>query len=84
MELVLIKQDFKPLSKQLEEPIKEYSGFLNSNYKSIVKNTYNEKNSNSIFNIRQRVKKRSFTNCSSVGVALKLTAFLIVIISIFN
>ncbi|GAA4812774.1 hypothetical protein [Litoribaculum gwangyangense] len=84
MDLVLTTQDLEPLPKQVEEPIMTYSGFLNSSYKSIVKDNYNGKNTNSIFNIKQRIKNRNFTNCCSVGVALKLSVFLTLMILIFN
>jgi len=83
MELVLTKEDLEPLPSRTEDLIFKPSGFLNSHYKSIVKEIYNKPDTSSIFNLRQRIKTYSYVSCCGVGVALKLSIFLTIILLIF-
>lgn len=84
MELVLTNQHFETLPKQIEEPINEYSGFLNSQYKNLVNESLNSASSKSIFGIRQSIKNRCYTSTCVVATALKLSVFLTIILLIFN
>ncbi|MGA1226746.1 MAG: hypothetical protein ACO3VF_05805 [Tamlana sp.] len=82
MELVLTSEDLEPLLKQKKELICEPLSFLTSEYKSAISEGLKKPSSNSIFGIRQRIKNS--TTCCGIGVALKLSLFLTVIILIFN
>lgn len=84
MELVLTTEDLEPLPKQQEDLITEPSGFLNSEYKSVVNQSLNNVSSKSIFGIRQRIKSRSYITSCVIGTTLKLSVFLTLIFLIFN
>ena len=84
MELVLTKVDLEPLPKQNEDLIFKPSGFLTSEYKAVVNENFTKKNTTSIFSIKQRIKSRNYTTCCSVGIALKLSLFLVILLLIFN
>ncbi|WP_299552574.1 hypothetical protein [Seonamhaeicola sp.] len=72
METVLIEQDFEP------------EGLLNSSYKKIVKRNFCNKNSHSLFGIKQRIKNRQYQFTPGMAIALKVCAFVIILILIFS
>ncbi len=84
MELVLTTEDLEPLPKQQDDLITEPSGFLNSEYKSVVKHSLNNISSKSIFGIRQRIKSRSYITSCVAETTIKLSVFLTLIFLIFN
>lgn len=84
MELVLTTEDLEPLPKQQEDLITEPSGFLNSEYKSVVSQSLKNVSSKSIFGIRQHIKSRSYITSCVAGTTLKLSVFLTLIFFIFN
>jgi len=82
MELVINHQlEFVP------EPIEvnrfTTQGLLNSNYKSVVKNSFNKSSSKSIFGIRQRLKASQFNMVNHTAAILKLSVFAIALIALF-
>lgn len=84
MELVLTSNNFERLSKQKEYFINKPSGFLTSEYKNVVKTSYNTKKTASIFGIKQRIKSRSYATSRVAETSLKLSFFLVAILLIFN
>lgn len=84
MELVLTSEDLEPLPKHKTDFITKPSGFLNSQYKSVVNKNFNSMSSKSIFGIRQRIKNRNYSRISIAENTLKLSVFLTVILLIFN
>ncbi len=84
MQLVLSTKNLGRLPKQKEDYINKPSGFLTSQYKTIVKQNYSKQKENSIFGIKQHVKsKRYATNCLA-ETTLKLSLFLIIVLLSFN
>ena len=63
--------------------ISNYSGLLNSDYKTIVKANFKSFKSPSLFNVKQRVKSNQLQTYCSVGTGLKVLMFLIAIIIAF-
>ena len=85
MELVLTTEDLEPLPSKQKDLITEYSGFLNSEYKSVVSDSLNNVSAKSIFGIRQSIKSRNYIVASSIAeTTLKLSVFLTAIVLIFN
>ncbi|PWH81662.1 hypothetical protein DIS18_13350 [Algibacter marinivivus] len=84
MELVLTNRNLGRFPKQQEDYINKPSGFLNSQYKSIVEKSYKNKKSNSIFGIKQRVKSKSYATSCVAETTLKLSLFLVTMLLIFN
>jgi hypothetical protein len=83
MEL-LITQELEPLPiRNLKREFETPEGLLNSNYKKVVKCNLNNRNSNSIFGIKQRVKSRQYQFTSSIETLLKVSVFVIVLAVIF-
>lgn len=83
MELVLTSKNFEPLVKQQKGLITAHSGFLNSEYKSVVKESLNKVSPKSIFGIRQRIKSRNYSTTCVAETTLKLSLFFVVILLIF-
>ncbi|MDT0559358.1 hypothetical protein RM697_11895 [Ichthyenterobacterium sp. W332] len=78
MELVLSNVDLDPLPKALVvSNITSNDGLLNSNYKQVVKCNFKNERSQSIFGIRQHVKRARFQLTPSVDVLLKVSVFVI-------
>lgn len=84
MELVLTTVDLEPLPKQEEDLIMEPSGFLNSEYKSVVNESLKNVSSKSIFGIKQRVKNRQYQFTSTIETVLKVSTFMGIIMIIFS
>jgi len=84
MELVLSTKNFERLSKQNEDYINKPSGFLTSEYKTIVKQNYSEQKPTSIFGVKQRIKSRSYSTNNLAETTLKLSLFLIAMVLIYN
>ena len=84
MELVLSTKNFEPVPKQYEDHINKPSGFLTSQYKTIVKQNYSNQKPSSIFGIKQHIKSRSYSTNNLAETTLKLSLFLITIVLIFN
>lgn len=84
MELVLTTVDLEPLPKQEEDLIMEPSGFLNSEYKSVVNESLNNVSSKSIFGIKQRIKNRQYQFTSAIETVLKVSTFMAIIMIIFS
>jgi len=84
MELVLSTKNFERLSKQDKDYINKPSGFLTSEYKTIVKQNYNEQKPTSIFGVKQRIKSRSYSTNNLAETTLKLSLFLITMVLIYN
>ncbi|GAA4963655.1 hypothetical protein [Algibacter aquimarinus] len=84
MELALKIDDLEPLPKQNKDLICEPLGFLNSEYKSVVKDSLKSSSSKSIFGIKQRIKSRSYLTSCVAETTIKLSVFLTVILLIFN
>lgn len=83
MELVLTQEDLEPLLKQQKDLITEHSGFLNSEYKSVVNESLNNGSSKSLFGIRQRIKNSNYVTTNVAATTLRLSVFLIAILLIF-
>lgn len=83
MELVINSSKLNEASEQ-ENPFEGPSDFLNSNYKTVVKQSINNASSKSIFGLRRRIKNSRYNFVSGMEVALKVSVFLVAIIAIFN
>ncbi len=83
MELVLNSSKLEVVPQQ-EEDLSKPLGFLNSQYKTVVKDSLKDTSKKSIFGLRRRIKNSRYTFVSGMEVALKLSVFLIAIIAIFN
>ena len=78
MEALVLRKEIEPLPIQKEASfVSDYEGFLNSNYKQVVKKNFFHSNPKSIFGIKQRVKSRQYQHNSAVGALLKLSVFVI-------
>ena len=84
MELVLSTKNFESLSNQKEDLVNKPSGFLNSQYKNVVKHSYKNQKATSIFGIKLRVKSRSYVVNCVAETTLKLSLFLTVMLLILN
>lgn len=84
MDLVLTSKKLGRLTKQKEDYINQPSGFLNSQYKSVVERSYKRQNKTSIFGIRQRIKSKSYATSCVAETTLKLSLFLVVMLMIFS
>lgn len=84
MELVLSTKNFEPVPKHNEDYINRPSGFLTSQYKTIVKQNYSKQKPTSIFGIKQCIKSRSYSINNLAETTLKLSLFLIATVLIFN
>jgi hypothetical protein len=84
MELVLTSKKTGRLTKQKDDYINKPSGFLHSQYKSVVEHSYKRQNKTSIFGIRQRIKSKNYAISCVAETTLKLSLFLLVMVMIFN
>lgn len=84
MELILTIEDLESLPRQQKKIITEPSGFLNSEYKSVVNDSLNNASSKSIFGIRQRIKSKQYHVVSGIETILKVTTFITIIMVIFS
>ena len=84
MELVLSTKNIERLPKHNEDYINKHSGFLTSEYKTVVKQNYSKQKSTSIFSIKQRIKSRSYSTNNIAETTLKLSLFLIAMVLIYN
>ena len=84
MELALTIDDLEPLPKQNKDLICEPLGFLNSQYKTVVKDSLKDTSTRSIFGLRRRIKSSRYYLTSGVEVALKVSAFFTIILLIFS
>lgn len=83
MELILKVEDLEPEPRVVKKQIKP-EGLLNSNYKKLVKENLNNTTSQSVFGIRQHLKRCQYQFTSSIETVLKVSAFAIVFIAIFS
>lgn len=85
MELTLSTEDLEPLPEPrvLKNNIKR-GGLLNSNYQSIVRKNFSNTTPNSVFGIKQRLKKTQYKFTSSIEVLLKVTVFSTFILAFFS
>lgn len=83
MKLVLNSSKLEVVPQQ-EEDLSKPLGFLNSQYKTVVKDSLKDTSKKSIFGLRRRIKNSRYSFVSGMEVALKLSVFLIAIIAIFN
>lgn len=67
-----------------QEAVTEPLGFLNSQYKTVVRHNFNNASSKSIFGIRRYVKNRRPFLISSAEVMLKVTIFFGALMAIFS
>lgn len=82
MELVL-NQELEFVSEPSEVSYFTTNGLLTSNYKSIVKQSFNNSSTKSVFGIRQRLKAFQFNMVNHTAVILKLSVFAIALIALF-
>ena len=82
MELVL-NQELEFVSEPSEVSYLTTNGLLTSNYKSIVKQNFNNSSTKSVFGIRQRLKAFQFNMVNHTAVILKLSVFAIALIALF-
>lgn len=82
MELVLTTEDLEPF-KQQEDLITEPSGFLNSEYKSVVNESLKHVSSKSVFGTRQRIKNRQYQFTSSITTVIRTVTLTFIILAIF-
>lgn len=82
MELVL-NQELEFVSEPSEVSYLTTNGLLTSNYKSIVKQSFNNSSTKSVFGIRQRLKAFQFNMVNHTAVILKLSVFAIALIALF-
>lgn len=82
MELVL-NQELEFVSEPSEVTYVTTNGLLTSNYKSIVKQNFNNSSTKSVFGIRQRLKAFQFNMVNHTAVILKLSVFAIALIALF-
>ena len=83
MELVLKVEDLEPEPRVIEKFIKP-EGLLNSNYKNLAKKNLNNTTSQSLFGMRQRLKRCQYQFTSSIETILKVSAFAVVFIAIYS
>ena len=83
MELVFTVQDLEPEPKVLKEQVKP-EGLLNSNYKNIVNKNFKNTTSQSLFGMRQRLKRCQYQFTSSIETVLKVSTFAVIFIAIFS
>ncbi|PQV51150.1 hypothetical protein CLV33_10170 [Jejuia pallidilutea] len=84
MELVVPTLNLKSESMSKEDFISQHSGFLNSQYKVVVSESFKETTSKTIFGIRRHIKNSRYQLTTGAEVALKVVLFVVIIISIFN
>lgn len=85
MELLLTEQDLEPLPEfnEFVQHVKP-EGILNSNYKKLIRKNLNNRASQSLFGIKQRLKSRQYRFTSGAETLLKVSAFTTIIITIFS
>ena len=84
MELTLTAQESEPFP----EPGKAFEfttpqGLLNSNYKTVVKRTYNSATTSSVFGMRRHLKFSRFNKVYPIDVILKLSVFAFALVLLF-
>ncbi len=72
METLTLEQDFEP------------EGILNSRYKRIVKCTFSKTKSNSLYSIKQRIKNKQHQFITGLGIVLKVSLFMSLLIVVFS
>ncbi|MEM9678986.1 MAG: hypothetical protein AAF901_01570 [Bacteroidota bacterium] len=75
MELVVTTQDLDPLPEPLMVHDFATEGLLNSNYKTVVDDSYSNASTKTVFGMRQGLKFSRFSTVNYVGVILKLSVF---------
>lgn len=83
MELVFTVEDLEPEPKVFEKQVKP-EGLLNSNYKKLAKKNLNNTSSQSLFGMRQRLKRCQYQFTSSIETILKVAAFAVIFIAIYS
>lgn len=83
MELVFTVEDLEPEPRVIETQTKP-KGLLNSNYKKLVKKNLSNTTSQSIFGMRQRLKRCQYQFTSSIETILKVAAFAVIFIAIYS
>ncbi len=83
MELVLNSSKLETIPEHKED-LSQSLGFLNSQYKAVVKESLNDTSTKSIFGLRRHIKNSRHYLTSSAEVVLKVSAFFGVILLIFN
>lgn len=83
MALVLNSSKLEVVPEQ-EEDLSKSLGFLNSQYKTVVKDSLKDTSTKSIFGLRRRIKSNRYYLTSGAEVALKVSAFFAIILVIFS
>ncbi len=83
MELALTAQDTEPFPEPRKAFEFKSEGLLNSNYKTVVKRTYNDATTKSVFGMRRRLKFSRFNKVIPIDVVLKLSVFVMTLALIF-
>jgi hypothetical protein len=82
MELVV-----NPTLEIVSEPTEGFDftnqGLLNSNYKAVVKHSFSQAMTKSVFGIRQRLKIVELHRVNRTAVILKLAVFAMVLVALF-
>ena len=83
MEIVLNTLDIEPLPEP--EVINGFTNrpLLNSNYKAAAHKNLINSSKRSVFGMRQRIKFKRFNNVNAVGVALKVSVFILALTLMF-
>lgn len=83
MELVVNTFETEPLPKPRETFVYRNEPLLNSSYKAAVQQNFINSEKPSVSGMRQRLKFKQFNNVNTIGVALKLSVFVIALSMIF-
>ncbi len=83
MELVLNSLEIEPLPES--GVINEFANrpLLNSNYKAAARKNLINSSKPSVFGMRQRIKYKRFNSVNAVGVALKVSVFVLALSMMF-
>jgi hypothetical protein len=83
MELVINSRELEETSEQ-ENPFAEPSNFLNSNYKTVVKQSLKNASSKSIFGLRRRIKNSRYKYISTAEVSIKVILFFGILVVLYS
>ncbi|TWO33249.1 hypothetical protein E1J38_004955 [Seonamhaeicola sediminis] len=72
METIVTNQEF------------EWRGILNSSYKSVVKSNFYKNKPSSLFGVKQQIKSAQQKLNSGIEIALKVCAFVILLITVYS
>ena len=83
MELVLTNLETEVSPEPRATFVYSNEPLLNSNYKAAEQLNFINSSNSSVFSIRQRLKFKQFNSINAIGVALKLSIFIITLAVIF-